>query len=338
MAAVLATVLAAGAVAVPLSGLDPVDDIGCAVFGVGCAQPTGPDATPRPRPRRPITPIEAAVQGRYVALGDSYSSGEGVYDAEADRSLNTDTDRCHRSQGAYYTSIMKAYRFRRGGQFWACSGARTTNALGGQHGGPPQIARVDVHTSLITISIGGNDAGFAPVLARCIVKLPWSSACRDQEPEINARLTELSGRLAQVFDGLTNAAPYARVLVLGYPRPFPAQPSGRLYNMSVEDQRWINGMTARLDDVIRSAAQEADRRLVAAGKPGTVEFIDAYDAFDGHEVGTPEPYLNGLDVDLSAAKARPHSFHPTAAGYQRFAALVDQQIKAGPGRQIRQYR
>jgi DNA-binding response OmpR family regulator len=85
---------------------------------------------------------------------------------------------------------------------------------------------------------------------------------------------------------------------------------------------------------------DPDRGLVTAGKPGTVEFIDGYDAFAGHEVGTPDPYVNGLDVDidLTAIAARPHSFHPTAAGYRRFAALVDQQIKAGPGRQIRQNR
>jgi lysophospholipase L1-like esterase len=318
----------AAAVAVPLGGLDTAP-----------GRPIARDA-PRPRPVRPVTPVEAAVQGGYAALGDSYSSGEGVYDRVADQALNPDGGRCHRSRGAYYTVITRGYRFARGSTFWACSGARTTSALSGQHGGPPQVGRVDVHTSLITISIGGNDAGFAPVLARCVVKLPWSSACRDQEPEVDARLGELRGRLAGVLGRLTRAAPYARVLVLGYPRPFPARPRERVHNLSAEDQRWINTMTGRLDGVIAAAVRDADRGLVAAGKPGTVEYIDGYDAFAGHEIGTRDPYVNGLDVDidLTAIAARPHSFHPTAGGYRRFAALVDRQIKAGPGRQIRQYR
>lgn len=330
----VAAVVVAALVAVPLGAFGPA---GCRPGDSRCSRRPPGGARPARTPR-PITPVEAAVQGRYVALGDSYSSGEGVYDITADRSLNTGRDRCHRSQRAYYTVIALRYRFRRGSEFWACSGARTSNALTGQYGGPPQVGRVDRHTSLITISIGGNDAGFTPVLVRCIVKIPWSSACRDQEAQVGERLAALRGGLSRVLGELTAKAPYARVLVLGYPRPFPAEPRARLHNLSAEDQRWINAMTGRLDEVIAAVVRDADRRIVAAGGPGTVEYVDGLAAFAGHEIGTPDPYVNGLDVDLTAVAARPHSFHPTAGGYQRFAVLVDQQIKAGPGRRIAQYR
>lgn len=323
-------------VAVPLGGFGPLT---CRLIDAGCppkpVPAPGPQATRRPRP---LDPVEAAVQGRYVALGDSYSSGEGAYDVRADSALNTGRDRCHRSGRSYYPAVAATYRFRRGTAFWACSGARTTNALTGQYGGPPQVGRVDAHTSLITISLGGNDAGFTPVLVRCIVKLPWSSACRDQEPQVRARLAALRGGLVRVLDRLGAKAPYARLLVLGYPRPFPADPGKRVDNLSVADQRWLNAMTDRLNAVIRSAVHDADRRIVAAKGPGTMEFVDTSGAFGGHEVGSARPFLNGLEVDFEQIAARPHSYHPTAAGYQRFATLVNERIKAGPGRRINQFR
>src|SRR5690606_28063243 len=121
----------------------------------------------------------------------------------------------------------------------------------GQYGQEPQINHVGPDTSLITLSIGGNDAGFAPVLTECIVKLPWSSQCVDQDAAVRRRIGELRGSLRTVLAEIRARAPEARVILLGYPRPFPAAPDRRVANLSVEDQRWLNAMTRHLNDVVR---------------------------------------------------------------------------------------
>ena len=70
----------------------------------------------------PIPPAVAATDlpdGRYVALGDSYSSGKGVSPYEG---INGEPDPCYRSFGSYPRLLVDRIApddF----EFWACSGA-----------------------------------------------------------------------------------------------------------------------------------------------------------------------------------------------------------------------
>ena len=108
----------------------------------------------------------------YVALGDSYSSGEGnppfVLNGE-----NTDTklDQCHRSPDSYPallsddgTVVINSFTDR------ACSGATTTTLTFGnpENHEDSQLNHISSTTNLITISIGGNDADFPGVLNNCV--------------------------------------------------------------------------------------------------------------------------------------------------------------------------
>ncbi|MFI6707287.1 SGNH/GDSL hydrolase family protein [Nonomuraea sp. NPDC050478] len=333
-AGVVAAVLLGVALAVAGLPAGVYTGLACALLDAGCPA-TGEPAGRLPQVTR-LTAAEVALGGAYVALGDSYSSGEGVY-RRGEAPLDGGADRCHRAGGSYVPLVAGAHAF--GGEtgFWACSGATTGNLLRGQHGQQPQIERVGAGTSLVTLSIGGNDAGFAPVLTECIVKFPWSSACVDQDAEVRRRIGELRGSMRAVLAEIRTRAPEARVVLLGYPRPFPASPPGRIDNLGVADQRWLNSMTERLNGVVREVAGEFDRAIVAFGGPGSVEYVDAYEAFDGHEVGRPRPYLNGVIVDMEELTVDPRSFHPTADGYRRFAELINAQITTGPGRPLNNF-
>ncbi|YCK40429.1 SGNH/GDSL hydrolase family protein [Actinomadura sp. ATCC 39365] len=333
---VAAAAAAAGAVlaliGVPL-GVYP--KLACAVLSPGC----GPLQEPRgnlPRLTR-LTAVQAALSGTYVALGDSYSSGEGVYEQDTGP-VNDGADRCHRARGSYVPLVAKAHPFTGGSSFYACSGATTRQLLSGQYGQQPQITRVGPSASLVTLSIGGNDAGFTDVLTGCIVKLPWSSACVDQDAAVARRIAELRPSLTRVLGELRARAPGARIIVLGYPRPFPASPVRTVDNLSVADQRWLNTVTRKLNDTVGAVTAEHDRGLAGLGAPGSVEYVDAYEAFTGHEAGTPQPYLNSLAVDMDPLTVNARSFHPTGDGYRRFAELINQQIATGPGRPLHNYR
>lgn len=309
----------------------------CRTFGVGCDRPSGTPAAPAAAlpGRLPLTPLEVASQGAYAALGDSFSSGEGAYALPDDLSPE---NRCHRTSRSYVHAVSRTFEFAGGTRFFACSGARTEHFFESKAGEPPQVEHVDAGTSLITLSIGGNDLGFTKVLAGCILAFPWSGGCRDQEAALEARKPALRQALAGIVQKLQERAPRARIILLGYPRLFGEREGEALDNLAVDDQRWLNAEGRELNDLIHEVVQAADRELVRRGAPGAVEFIDVHSAFTGHEVGTGAPYVNGLDVDLKAFKVEFHSYHPNAAGYTALAELVTRQVQAGPGRQLNQWR
>ncbi|TDC69245.1 SGNH/GDSL hydrolase family protein [Actinomadura sp. GC306] len=327
-AAVVVLVALLALAVVPLVALPAVR---CAVFDSGCREPA-PEVRADPvAGARTLTPVEAATWGSYVALGDSYSSGVGSESTVAD---NNPLDRCHRTSKAYYHEVAKAFEFAKGSGFWACSGATTGDVRKGKGGEPPQLDRIGPDTSLITLSIGGNDVGFSKVLAGCVVKLPWSKDCTRQGEDIAKRMAELRRSLPALLDEITAKAPRARVIVMGYPRAFSEVSGVGADNITVSDQRWLNARAYDLGRLIGQSAAEADAQIAARGGRGSVEFADAYSAFAGHEVGSREPYMNGLTVNLPALEAEPRSYHPTAAGQQALARLFIEQIKKGPGRPL----
>ena len=93
-----------------------------------------------------------AATVHYVALGDSYSSGVGAgpYD------LST----CLRSQKSY-APLWAAANAVSSFAFPACGGAVTSDVIN------KQVGTLSAGTTLVTITIGGNDAGFADVITSC---------------------------------------------------------------------------------------------------------------------------------------------------------------------------
>src|SRR5262249_43673939 len=125
-----------------------------------------------------LTARQGHIAGiNYLALGDSFSAGEGnppFLTTPVD--TNSSTDQCHRSAAAYPELIdnlapglsnpMPIANF----ENWACSGAtRDNNVVADGKGEVAQINHVTSSTNLVTISLGGNDVGFADVLGACIV-------------------------------------------------------------------------------------------------------------------------------------------------------------------------
>lgn len=125
--------------------------------------------------------IPNPLGGTYVALGDSFSSGEGAPPYLPGTAVGTghpiDRNQCHRSSLAYPSLVaarfgVPANRF----QFWACSGAVLANVAGpfalggqGQWNEAVQLGHLNnQNAKLVTISIGGNDANFGAIAHACI--------------------------------------------------------------------------------------------------------------------------------------------------------------------------
>jgi lysophospholipase L1-like esterase len=226
-------------------------------------------------------PASAAV-GRYVALGDSYSSGTGA-------GSYGNSGSCKRSANAYaqlWANANAPSSF----AFVACSGAVTSDVLNSQ------VASVTSDTSLVTISIGGNDAGFADVMTDCNLGSDSSCVSRNQEAQNFARTT-LPGRLDNVYSQIRNRAPGARVIVLGYPHIYQLN-GGCWVGLSETKRAAINSSA----DVLAS---------VTAGRAAAFGFtyLDARNTFSGHEIcASGERWLNSVTWPVD------ESYHPTASG------------------------
>jgi len=197
----------------------------------------------------------------YVALGDSYSSGEGLAAQASGYITNlgysTGKDGCHRASDAYPELVNKSFGSNAGTfTFVACSGAysgftvspfgKGGSMLSGRDGEAPQIPKHPVATNYlnpsvndISLTIGGNDAGFADVVTSCtsimvktgpiqkVVGLPpllvgGSCASRlassDKVIGNGTTNTELGAGLVKTYEVILSSATNARLAVLTYPQ------------------------------------------------------------------------------------------------------------------------
>ncbi|WP_369266325.1 SGNH/GDSL hydrolase family protein [Streptomyces harbinensis] len=226
------------------------------------------------------TPGAAATA--YVALGDSYSSGVGA------GSYDNDSGDCRRSTVAYpqlWADANAPSSF----DFTACSGARTTDVIA------TQLGPLSASTTLVSISIGGNDAGFADTMQTCV--LSGTSACLSAVATANQYITDtLPGRLDAVYDAIRAAAPNAEVVVLGYPRMYELGGSC-VFGISEESRAAINSASNNLSEV--TAKRAADHGFA---------YGDVRPAFTGHEICSSDPWLHSVTLPVT------DSYHPTAAG------------------------
>jgi lysophospholipase L1-like esterase len=255
----------------------------------------------------------------YAILGDSYSSGEGT--GNYDPGTDTATDTCHRSPQSYgrvYATGPPVAYVPAQVQHLACSGATIANlTTSGQNGEPAQIGAIDPTASLVTVTIGGNDAGFAGVLTRCAT--PSATPCEDYYTQndannLDARIEALKPSLVAVYQAIRTRAPNARIMAVTYPSIFAGGTEGQTQKTCLNigaiyqsDVEWLIRETFHLDDVIDDAAQQTG-----------IQLLDERYAFTGHELCTATPWVNGLLTPPIADVSK--AFHPTAAGYAKVAA------------------
>jgi hypothetical protein len=100
----------------------------------------------------------------YVALGDSYSSGEGTFN------YDSASEGCHRSPDSYVGYIANHANLPNP-VFAACSGAQTDDFYVTNPSNPAESAQLnqlsDANPDVVTLTIGGNDVGFKTVLDAC---------------------------------------------------------------------------------------------------------------------------------------------------------------------------
>ena len=225
-----------------------------------------------------------AAGSSYVALGDSYSSGTGT------RSYLSDGTSCQRSVYAYPSLIAGARGYSL--NFRACSGATIPDVVSSQ------LPALSASTAYVTLSVGGNDAGFASVLTTC-AQPSWMSNCYGAIDRATAYINNtLPASLSSLYAGIRSRSPQAKVTIVGYPRIFNGEDCNAFTWFSPTEEARLNATADLLNSKLASLAAEKG-----------FAFANPTSRFVGHAVCDNPEWINGLSVPVS------ESFHPKVTGH-----------------------
>jgi len=279
------------------------------------------------------TPLPTSLPSprNYVALGDSFSSGEGnpPFETGTDIGSGDNKNQCHRSASAY-PHLLASVQYLSLTSFVACSGATTTNVIsGGTSDGawrePPQISALSQDTDIATITVGGDDVGFRDFATACTISLCDFStqAYTDIHDKI---INELPSKLVATYHAIDQAtSDTAKIYVLGYSMIAPAQmPIGANSacwplngGVNNPDPTLNNGATAyAVETQLNNAIQQA---VTSYGSP-KFQYVDldgVNSPFTGHDWCSQERYFNQVTLNQTS-----YSYHPNILGHEAYEAVV----------------
>jgi lysophospholipase L1-like esterase len=241
----------------------------------------------------PTTSAAPAPGARYVALGSSFAAGAGI---------EPQSPECGRSGRNYANLVAEELDLELVEA--SCGGAVTANITDTPQGAnPPQIEAVTADTALITVTVGGNDLGYAATASACDDP---ASSCAVGEPLPEDRLSQLRGSLTSMIGALRERAPEAAIVLVTYPRLVTDEPCDQL-TYAPEEVEVVRALGERLQEAFLDVA-DATGVLVA----------DPYgvDGDHGPCAGDGDRWINGSTAGDGA------THHPTSTGHAAMAELV----------------
>jgi GDSL-like Lipase/Acylhydrolase family len=295
------------------------------------------------------------ITGDYVALGDSYSAGEGLTPFNAFTESNTAHlgNACHRSSQAF-SQLLRFVGPTPAQRFVACSGAVTSDIFnqftitdkdGNSIVVPPQVPPGEhPEVGLVTMTIGGNDVLFSSVVTHCFIRTDCLGTTFTPPPDNPARgiflpppapledwakqaIVKVKEKMDKLYPALRAAYPNARIVVIGYPYLFPDR-DAPYWNLT-DCQTILRRFNHDERVAVRGLQDTLNQQLHDSAAAANIEFISPAEGWKDHEpCGTSEKqYTNSIKPFIlsSAAGFTPGdggTFHPNTAGQKELAQLV----------------
>lgn len=262
------------------------------------------------------TATAAAATGPYVSLGDSYTAAPLVPNPTGNPIL------CGRSTNNYPSDVARAISPSAFTDV-SCSSATTADMTQPQNlynleTNPPQFNALSTADQLVTVGIGGNDAGLIGVAEECAkldATTPNGTPCKNHytaggsDPNV-AAINAAGPKIASVLTGIHSKAPNAKVLIVGYPDGLPTDGTAcwPLVPITRGDITYFNGLEQQLNQVIANDAAS-----------NNATFVDTWTSSIGHDACKPPgvAWVNGI-VPTSAA----FPLHPNQMGEANMARQV----------------
>jgi len=302
-----------------------------------------------------LVPADAAT-GRYVeyvALGDSWSADVVIADLNGLPDSTYAPVGCAQSHVNYPKLLAKRLGVKRFKDA-TCGSATTTHFFKPQTGlptggfNPPQFDRLTARTDLVTVGIGGNDAGFASAAMSCLNLLPTNTTAfesvvlpvsipflgsgvplggckqrfvKDGHDLLAERIAASEWKLVNALREIHRRSPKARVLMVDYLDGIPAKGCYPLVPITDTDMAYLHATFKRLNAMVKRAAAR-----------GGAEFVNTYDDSHGHDVcqGPTTRYVEGLGIVSLNGLAVAVPAHPNSAGAASQYRSVVKQIARKP--------
>jgi lysophospholipase L1-like esterase len=255
--------------------------------------------------------VGVARGASYVSLGDSYTAGPLIPNQVPPYGcLKSD----HNFPSLAAPAIGLPHRD------ISCSGAETEDMTAPQEvdpdgPNPPQFGALDAGTSVVSVTIGGNDIGFSEIAESCVTANPFATPCQDKynsggQDTIAERIAETAPKVAAVLKGIRQRSPEARVFVLNYAAIFPETGTGCWPQMPIGfgDVPYLRAKQKELNAMIARQAAKRDATLV-----------DWYSASIGHDA-CKDPLTRWVEPLAPVNPAAP--IHPNLAGMEGAARLL----------------
>ncbi len=302
-------------------------------------------------------PLAGKPKHMVVAMGDSYTSGEGAgsYSPESDRDHGKSTwNACRRSDNSWPRKVVLPGQSSSLGELSkarstsvdfldvSCSGAHTWQMTSGNPtpwgkiGNYREKSQLDsgvlsADTTLVMLTIGGNDGdNFTNAVTNCYV----IGVCDpdDYRGKVDQAVEDTGMLLAQI----AAEAPNAQIVLMGYPR-------------LVSDSPCVTANFDALNSLADYVRDKQKAKVEELRKSGSkVAFADPIPAFKGHGICDSDEWINRVVAgpngdgdfhDGDPANQAPclpwpgqnvcaslESFHPKNAGTTGYARVMDKAL------------
>lgn len=297
-------------------------------------------------------PAKKAYQ-QYVALGDSWSADVVFANADGGPDATYAPIDCAQSHHNYPKIVAATLGIPI--QDATCGSATTDDftapqdlPAGGQN--PPQFDRLTKRTDLVTVGIGGNDAGIASAGMDCLNALPMASpvppgttpelpdnpvpivgsevplgGCKAKytaggHDRLSERIWGSEPKLVRAFKAIHKISPKARILAIDYLSLVPDHGCYPTVPATDEDMAYIHDKFIELNKMVRRAA-----------RAGGAEYVNTYTPTLGHDFCQLPTVRYGEIYGPSANDpAVGVPAHPNAAGARAQAAVVLDYLRTHP--------
>ncbi|HEY8992821.1 MAG TPA: SGNH/GDSL hydrolase family protein [Candidatus Microsaccharimonas sp.] len=299
---------------------------------------------------------------KLLALGDSFTSGEGETDASFYRpGTDEHFDTCHVSLRSYpFLIALRTGVTSDDVRSVACAGAKISDIIGSKDGYWGQAHRLGVgglklspadktvaqeaalnnfqpgralqssfleryNPEAIIVGVGGNDAGLMGKLKVCAMPGTCEWAYGEGLRATANEIKRLYGTLGTLYAYISQHNPGARVYVVGYPDSIDAEgtcDAATGFLLDHSERVFVAKSVAYLNQIISAAARRAG-----------FTYLDIEHSFDGSKLcsGSAINAMNGLRLgdDISIISFLPMlkiissgTFHPTPIGHSLIADAI----------------
>lgn len=255
----------------------------------------------------------SSSSSHYVAMGSSFAAGPGLGATKPDTPA-----RCSRTSANYATILANRLELTLSDE--GCSGATTEHILHRWGELPAQIDAVTAQTSLVTVTIGGNDLNYVDALfaASCRVNGQTNSSgpqfsCGAPAVPVEQAYQDVEANMREIARQVHERAPGAMLIFVDYLTLVPDQPCDAA-QLLPEDAKITREIGSRLAEITKRVALEAN-----------AELIEASALSSQHSPCSDRPWTLGFPSESSSNQGAP--WRPNQAGMQMLADEVEKLLK-----------